>query len=224
MLKMCPYVRGLRIACLALLGMAPLAFAQEAAVPIELFAGDSVRINREMVGRILRIDGPNMVVVSRGIPKCRAGRMHGDAPICDPAPLIRDEMLLNEVTVEKRTQKSHINMRTVLGGVVGGVAFGAAGYYIGPAFGFGKVEGCVVKSDSSLVQCALGDMVTADEYHARQLGSDQKKGVLFFGLIGGSAVAILARKLSVGWVQVVPQIPVSSMDPWGLSITIPSVR
>ena len=114
-----PHVRGVPLACLALLAMAPLAFAQEASAKIELFAGDSVRINREMVGRILRIDGPNMVVVSRGIPRCRAGQMHGDAPICDPAPLIRDEMQLNEVIVEKRTQKSHINMRTVLGGVVG---------------------------------------------------------------------------------------------------------
>ncbi|MDE0897595.1 MAG: hypothetical protein OSA81_01130 [Longimicrobiales bacterium] len=221
---MCPHVRGVPLACLALLAMAPLAFAQEAAVPIELFAGDSVRINREMVGRILRIDGPNMVVVSRGIPKCRAGQMHGDAPICDPAPLIRDEMLLNEVTVEKRTQKSHINMRTVLGGVVGVVAFGAAGYYIGPAFGFGKVEGCVLNDASSLVQCSLEDTVPADEYRARQLKADQRRGVLFFGAIGGSAVAILARKLSVGWVEVVPQIPVSSMDPWGVSITIPGVH
>ena len=217
-------MRGVPLACLVLLAMAPLVFAQEAAVPIELFAGDSVRINREMVGRILRIDGPNMVVVSRGIPRCRAGRMHGDAPICDPAPLIRDEMLLNEVTVEKRTQKSHINMRTVLGGVVGVVAFGAAGYYIGPEFGFGKVEGCVVNGDSSLVQCSLEDTVSVDEYRARQLKADQRKGVLFFGAIGGSAVAILARKLSVGWVEVVPQIPLSSMDSWGVSITIPSVR
>lgn len=192
----------------------------DAAPQVQLFAGDSVRIDRSLVGRILSIEGPRMTVVSRGVPRCRAGEMHGDAPLCDPAPLIRREMELADVTIERRMQKDHLTARTLVGGVIGAAAFGVAGYFIGPEFGFGKVEGCVEVSDTAL----CSNPVERSELARRQKIADQRKGVFFFGVIGGSFVAIMARKLSVGWVEIQPSIPVSPMEPWGLSFEIPTAR
>jgi hypothetical protein len=149
--------------------------------------------------------------------------MHGDAPICDPAPLIRREMSVQAVVIERRTQKAHINLRTIIGGLVGAAAFGVAGYYVGPSIGFGKIQGCVSLPDS-YIQCAPGEEIPADEFTKRQLQADQRRGVLFFGAIGGSFAAILARKLSVGWVHVQPTVPMAPVDPWGVSVTILGVR
>jgi hypothetical protein len=216
-------LRATLLAGLALLLSASAVLGQDGDVPSELFAGDSIRIDGSLVGRVLSIDGPNLVVVSRGIPTCRAGVMHGDAPICDPAPLIRREMMLESVNIERRTQKGHINIRTIIGGLIGAAAFGAAGYYIGPSFGFGAIDGCVRSPDTSS-ECDPADAIPADEYTQLQLEADQRRGVLFFGTIGGSFTAILARKLSVGWVHVEPRVPMTRNDPWGVSITIPGVR
>jgi len=218
-----PYLRATLFSGLALIVSASTVFGQDEDVPSELFAGDSVRIDGTLVGRVLSIDGPNLVVVSRGVPTCRAGAMHGDAPICDPAPLIRREMMIQSVGIERRTQKSHINMRTIIGGLIGAAAFGVAGYYIGPTIGFGKVPGCVQVPDSALV-CDPGSEIPADEFTQLQLEADQRRGAMFFGAIGGSLTAILARKLSVGWVHVEPRVSLSPTDPWGVSITIPGVR
>lgn len=191
------------------------------AVPqIELFAGDSVRINGDFVGRVLSIQGPSMTVVSRGTQRCRAGEMHGDAPICDPAPMIRREMDLSAVAIERRMKKGNMALRTIAGGILGFGAFGAAGYFIGPEFGFGKVDGCVEVSETAL--CT--NPVSREEVERRQKSTDQKKGVMFFGLIGGTATAIVARKLSVGWVRIQPAIPVLPEEPWGLSLAIPTGR
>ena len=207
----------------ALLAGTGRAEAQDVSMPSALFAGDSVRIDHDLVGRVLSIDGPNLVVVSRGVPRCRAGEMHGDAPICDPAPLIRREMDVSSVLIERRSQKSHINLRTIGGGLLGAAAFGTVGYFLGPEFGFGKIEGCVDTSDTS-VQCSPATRIPRDEYEARQLRSDQRKGVLFFGAIGGSLTAILARRMSVGWVEVQPAIPATPEESWGVSISVPGVR
>lgn len=214
--------RPLLLILLALCSAIPAA-AQDVSVPSELFAGDSVRIDGDLIGRVLSIDGPNMVVVSRGEPRCRAGEMHGDAPICDPAPLIRREMTVGSVQIERRSQKSHLNLRTIAGGVVGAAAFGAVGYFVGPEIGFGKIDGCVDSSESS-VQCSPENRIPRDEFERRQLEADQRRGVLFFGAIGGSLTAILARKLSVGWVQVQPVIPGTPDEAWGLTVSMPGVR
>lgn len=208
---------------LALLAGADHVAAQDVGIPNELFAGDSVRIDGDLIGRVLSIEGPNMVVVSRGVPRCRAGEMHGDAPICDPAPLIRREMDVNSVLIERRSQKSHLNLRTIGGGLLGAAAFGTVGYFLGPEIGFGKIDGCVDTSDSS-IQCSPENRVPRDEFEARQLSADQRRGVLFFGAIGGSLTAILARKLSVGWVRVQPAIPATPDEAWGVSISVPGVR
>lgn len=184
----------------------------------ELFAGDSIRVDGELVGRVLSIEGQNLTMVSRGKPQCRAGLMHGDAPVCDPAPLRRETLTLDDILVERRMQKGNLLMRTVLGGVLGFAAFGTAGYFIGPEFGFGKIDGCVEVTDSQL----CSNPVNQDDLRADQKISDQRKGVLFFGLLGGSFAAIMARKLSVGWVRVAPSVPVAPTDPWSVSFTVPA--
>lgn len=197
-------------------------FAQSADVgrqPTNLFAGDSVRVDGQ-VGRILSIEGSRMTVVSREEPRCRAGQMHGDAPICDPAPLIRNAYDVEQVFIERRSQKSHINARTIVAGLVGGAAFGTVGYFVGPEIGFGKIDGCVDSSDSS-VQCSPANRVERDVFEARQLEADQRRGVIFFGAIGGTLTAILIRKLSVGWVHVEPTYGGVPSSSWDLSVSLP---
>lgn len=129
-------------------------------------------------------------------------------------------MDLSAVNIERRMQKDHLTVRTLVGGLIGAAAFGVAGYYIGPEFGFGKVDGCVEVSETAL--CT--NPIERDELARRQKIADQRKGVLFFGVIGGSFAAIMARKLSVGWVQIQPSIPVAPTEPWTLSFEIPTAR
>lgn len=188
---------------------------------VRLSAGDSIRVDGEIVGRVLSITGPNMTVVSRAAPRCRAGEMHGDRPICDPAPLVRHTMDLGDVVVERRSQKSHLMLRTLAGGVLGAGAFGAAGYFMGPSVGFGQVEGCLI--NDSNISCKTGEQrYTQEEIDRRQKASDQKWGAIFFGVIGGTATGILVNKLSVGWVRIQPILSAGEEDPWGLSVTIPA--
>lgn len=206
------------IALMAPFVRAPSVAGQEA---VRLAAGDSIRVDREIVGRILSITGPTMTVVSREAPRCRAGEMHGDRPICDPAPLVRHTMDLGDVVIEQRAQKSHLMLRTFAGGILGAGAFGAAGYFIGPSIGFGEVEGCLI--NSSNISCKTGEQrTTQEDIDRRQKASDQKWGTIFFGVIGGTATAILVNKLSVGWVRVEPILSAGEEDPWGLSVTIPA--
>jgi hypothetical protein len=211
----------LLLCAISLLGSAPHLAGQEATS--ELFAGDSVRVDGVLVGRVLRVEGSTATVLSREKPKCRAGEGHGDAPICDPAPVIRRDIDLRYSTVERRMQKGNVTKRTAVGGVLGAVAFGALGYVVGPSIGFGKVDGCVPVPGSA-IPCDPDDVVPADELEARQKQSDQRRGALFFGVVGGTASAILARKLSTGWVRFEPALPVGEGEPWGLTVVIPGVR
>ena len=188
----------------------------------ELFAGDSVRIDGVLIGRVLGVDGTTASVMSRGKPSCRAGEGYGDAPICDPAPVIRREVDLRVSTVERRMQKGNPNKRTAIGGLLGAAAFGAAGYAIGPSIGFGKVEGCLEASITT--GCEQEDVLPADILEANQRKSDQQKGAIFFGILGGTASAIFARKLSSGWVRFEPTFPTQSDEPWGLTVVMPGVR
>jgi hypothetical protein len=207
------------LAALVLSAFAPDLAAQSAG---DLLAGDSVRVDGVLIGRVIRVDGTVATVMSREKPRCRAGEMHGDAPICDPAPVIRREIDLSRSTVELRTEKGSRNTRTLVGGLLGAAAFGAAGYLIGPSVGFGKVDGCLVASATT--GCLAEDVVPADVLEARQRSADQKKGALFFGVIGGTATAIFARKLSAGWMMLEPVVPMHPDDPWGLRVEFPGVR
>jgi hypothetical protein len=188
----------------------------------ELFAGDSVRVDGVLIGRVLSVEGTTARVMSREKPRCRAGQAHGEAPVCDPAPMIRRDVDLRYSTVERRMVKGNLNQRTAVGGLVGAAVFGAAGYLIGPSIGFGKVEGC---SEINLSDgCTSEDFIPADELDAKQKKADQWKGALFFGVIGGTASAVITRKLSTGWVRFEPTLPAGTGEPWGLTVVLPGVR
>jgi len=189
-----------------------------------LCAGDSVRVDGTLVGSVLAIDGPRLIVVSRGKPRCRAGEGHGDAPICDPAPLLRREVNLgDDVLIERRAPKGNVNLRTLLGAVIGTAAFGTVGYFLGPAVGFGSVPGCPTDTGVPSTNCS-GPLYAREELESLQRSQDQRRGAFFFGLIGGTATAIFTRKLSVGWIRFEPTIPADSDDPWGLALSVPGVR
>ncbi|MDX1495598.1 MAG: hypothetical protein R3253_16135 [Longimicrobiales bacterium] len=189
---------------------------------MRLSAGDSIRVDQEIVGRVLNINGPVMTLVSRAAPRCRAGEMHGDAPICDPAPLIRHTLNLSEVVIERRSEKPHLMLRTVGGGLLGAGAFGAAGYFLGPHVGFGKVQGCL--AGEANFTCRAGEpRYTQEELDARQEAADRKKGAFFFGVLGGTGTAILVNRLSKGWVRIEPIFSAGD-DPWAVSFTVPTPR
>jgi hypothetical protein len=190
---------------------------------VQLFAGDSIRIDGTTIASVLAIDGNRLVAISRAKPRCRAGERHGEAPICDPAPAIRQDVDLREVTIEKRAPKGNVNRRTIVGGVLGGAAFATVGYLIGPSIGFGKVPGWECVEVTNPIGCP-GGPVPRDEYERRQKAQDQKRGAFFFGVIGGSATAIFARKLSVGWVRIEPVVPVSPAETWGVTFSMPGLR
>ena len=183
-----------------------------------LFAGDSVRVNGSVVGRVLSVEGNFFTLLSRGKPVCRAGEMHGDGPICDPAPMQRETLALDEVTLERRATKGSPGLFMLGGAVLGGAAFSALGYVIGPSVGFGKVDACsAVESNTYCV-----NPLSREELEAQQEARDQRRGAIFFGVIGGTFSAILARTLSVGWVQIDPTMPVRADEGWGMSFTLPT--
>ena len=187
-------------------------------------AGISAR--QEFVGRIISVEGQMATLMARGQPRCRAGEMIGDAPICDPAPIIRRTIDLSQVSVERRQVKSNQTLRLIGGSLLGGAAFGTLGYAIGPRLGFGKVGGREITGTSF---CTEFQGLTAEEIAERtaqqdvdQKVSDQRRGAFFFGLVGATAAGILTKKLSAGWVAVDPIVPVRQSDAWGLEITVPS--
>lgn len=165
------------------------------------------------------MEGNYFTFLSRGKPVCRAGQMHGDAPICDPAPMLRETLALDEVSLERRATKSNQGLWTLGGGLLGVAAFGAVGYAIGPSVGFGKVAGCTAE-DVGETYCP--NPVTREELDADQKSRDQRIGAFFFGLVGGTFTAIMARKMTVGWVRINPTMPVLPEEGWGMSVTLPS--
>mgnify|MGYP001815902512 CR=1 FL=1 len=207
------------LAVLALLASTADLHAQD--TTDELFAGDSVRVDGVLIGRVIRVEGHTATVTSREKPRCRAGEGYGDAPICDPAPVIRREIDLRYSTVERRLEKRNPNAWTAIGAVVGGAAFAGLGYALGPVVGFGKVDGC---PDPVVPGCSQEDYVPPDELEARQRQQDQRRGAAFFGVLGGTASAIFARKLSTGWVRFEPSFPTTGDGPWGLTVVLPGVR
>ena len=175
-------------------------------------------MNGSVIGRVLSVEGNYFTLLSRGKPVCRAGEMHGDAPICDPAPMMRETLALDEVTLERRATKGNPNTWMLGGLVLGGAAFTALGYAIGPSVGFGKVDACTAEETNTF--CV--NPVSREERDAQQKARDQKRGALFFGVIGGTFTGIMARKLSVGWVRINPTMPVRAEEGWGVTLTLPS--
>lgn len=190
----------------------------QAISPPTLLAGDSVRVNGTVVGRVLSVEGNYFTLISRGKSVCRAGQMHGDAPICDPAPMQRQILALDEVSLERRATKSNQGLWTFGGGVLGTAVFGALGYALGPSVGFGKVDSCT--AEGAETYCL--NPVSREQLDAEQTMRDQRRGAFFLGLVGGTLTAIVARKLTVGWVRIDPAVPARAEDGWGMSFTVPS--
>lgn len=184
----------------------------------EVFAGDSIRVNGDVVGRVLSVDGNTFTLMSRGKPVCRAGEMHGDAPICDPAPMRRQTHSFDNVTIERRMTKGNPTMWLLGGAVVGGAAFAGLGYALGPSVGFGKVDLCTNLETNTY--CA--NPVSQEEVDSAQKQRDQRRGALFLGVVGGTFTAIMAKKLSTGWVQIHPMAPVRAGEGWGMALSLPS--
>lgn len=207
---------ALSVACLTL-GVSSLVGQERT----RILAGDSVRVDGDFVGRVLSVDGPALTVVSRAVPRCRAGLMHTEAAICDPSPLIRRTMNVDEVVIERRMEKGNVGMRTIVGGLLGAAAFGAAGYLIGPSVGFGQVDACMT---TELLCPAEKPRYSPDDLAAKQRSHDQIRGLLFFGVIGGTATAVLAKKLAVGWVRIEPLVAPAADAPLGLGFTVPASR
>ncbi|MCH1572242.1 MAG: hypothetical protein L7S64_12925 [Longimicrobiales bacterium] len=215
------YVRAFFFASLALLASSIDAKGQsdsQASSALALFAGDSVRVNGSVVGRVLSVEGNYFTLISRGKPLCRAGQMHGDAPICDPAPMQRQTLALDEVSLERRATKSNQGLWTFGGAALGTAVFGALGYAIGPSVGFGKVDSCTAEGTDTY--CL--NPVSREQLDAEQTMRDQRRGAFFFGLVGGTFTAIMARKFTVGWVRIDPTVPARAADGWGMSFTVPS--
>ena len=139
-----------------------------------LLAGDSVRVNGAIVGRVLSVEGNTFTLLSRGKPICRAGEMHGEAPICDPAPIQRRTLLFEEVSLERRMEKGNPAIWTLGGGVIGGGVFAALGYFIGPVVGFGKVPGCTAQESNTY--CV--NPVSKSELDAQQKERDQSLSLI----------------------------------------------
>ena len=184
-------------------------------------------VNQRFVGRVLYVDGRSLTMIARAAPKCRAGLMYGDAPICDPAPMTQRTIDLGQVTIQRHQSGDHLTTRMVVAGVLGGAAFGAFGYVVGPRLGFGKVGGCQEVTGTSF--CTDFDGLTGEEiqdaserHDVEQLISDQRRGAVFFGLLGSTVSVILARQLSVGWVDVHPTFPLDGDEPWGVALSLPT--
>ncbi len=203
----------------------------------ELFAGDSVRVElpgsdasdpaavERFVGSVLKVEGRQVTVIAREPPRCMAGLAHGEGPTCSLGPLIYHTVELGTVRIERRQVRSDRTTRMLLGGVAGGAALGAAGYALGPSLGFGSAGGCRAGPGLSCDSDRLPGETAAEAEErlaAEQKVSDQRRGALFFGVIGGTLGAMLGRRLSVGWVDIHPTVPAARDEPWGLSLHLPA--
>ena len=206
----------------------------------ELFAGDSVRVaipvlvmgdseaveSRHLVGSVLKIEGREVTVIARGRSTCTAGLSHGEGPICNLGPLTYHTVVLGEASIQKRQVVGNRTTRTLLGGLAGAAALGAVGYAVGGRLGFDSDGGCRAGPGFS---CDDSDRLPGEtaleakeRRAAEQKASDQRRGALFFGVIGGTLGAMFGRKLSVGWIDISPSVPADPGEPWGLSLHLPA--
>ena len=162
-------------------------------------AGDSIRVSfpggrQKFQGRVLsNVDGV-LEVVGKGPQNCTTGQGFGARPVCDPAPT---ERLVIDPTLASVEQYSPAGGNFLLYGgaaVLGGVGMAVAGRILGPKIGLGRIEGC---------QNIHGDLLCknpTDDYDAKQLASDKKRGTIFGGLFGATIAPLLIKALQNPWV------------------------
>jgi len=164
-----------------------------------LLAGDSIRVSfpggrQKFEGRVLsNVDGV-LEVVGKGPQNCTTGRGFGARPVCDPAPT---ERLVIDPSIALVEQYSPPGGNLLLYGgaaVLGGVGMAVAGRILGPKIGLGRIEGC---------QNVHGDLLCRnpiDNFDAKQLASDKKRGTIFGGIFGATIAPLLIKALQNPWV------------------------
>jgi hypothetical protein len=183
-----------------------------------LTPGDVVRVDHEFVGTLMSISpDATLTVLGEGKPICWPGIGHGDAPRCDPAPPVRRVVDWRGVTVERQlAEQSHIR-RTAVGSLIGAAVAVPLGYLTGPGLGYGEIDGCY--ENASAVTC--GDPIPRTEFEARQRARDQKRGAIFFGAVGATLGAIVARRTANDWIEVRPPVAGGGEPAWSLGLRLP---
>lgn len=206
-----PTLRSLGLGALSLAVLGAHVSAQsETGVAI----GDTVRIDGEFVGRITSMQSSVATVLGQGEARCTAPTRHGEAPVCDPPPMVRNTYDLSTVSVE-RPSTGGKTKRLIIAGVLGGAVGAVVGRSVGPSIGFGQVYECVVVYGRET--CSNREFTSPEVQRA----SDQKRGALYFGVITGTVAVIVANKLSNDWVRVEPVVPVRAEGGWGVALTLP---
>ena len=184
----------------------------------ELTPGDVVRVDRDFVGTLMSIeDESTLTVLGEGERRCYPGQAHGEGPRCDPAPSIRRVVDWNGAIIERQLADVGHTRRTLLGALVGGGVLAPIGYLSGPSLGYGRVEGCTASTRGGF--CA--NPITAEELESRQRSRDQLRGALFFGVVGATMGALVARTTADEWVEVRP--PASAREGgWSLALRLPT--
>lgn len=182
----------------------------------DLTPGEVVRIDRETVGTLMAIEEARLTILTEGKQRCWPGISHGEGPRCDPAPSIRQVVDWRTSTVERQDTEQSFTLRTIVGFLAGAAAGAPIGYLTGPSLGYGGISGC---ADDMAVRC--DDPLPRAEYDARQRSQDQRRGALFFGVIGGTAGAIVARRLADEWVEVHPPASLMGDGSWTVGLRVP---
>lgn len=191
------------------------ALAQDAGA---LTLGEVVRIDHDFVGTLMSIeDGGHLRVMGAGKPTCRASLRHAEAPICDPAPTVWREVEWSDATVERQLVEIAYTRRMIVGFILGAAVAGPIGYATGPSLGYGEVSACVTDPNEP-----CNDPVSREELDQLQRSQDQKRGAGFFGVVGGTIGAIIARRTANEWVEVQPPRPGVPSDGWTVGVRVPT--
>jgi hypothetical protein len=199
---------------IALCGRTPVLAQSESA----LTPGDVVRVDHEFVGTLMSISpDATLTVLGEGKPICWPGIGHGDAPRCDPAPSVRRIVDWRGVTVERQLVEQSHTRRTVVGFLIGAAVAVPFGYLTGPGLGYGEIDGCYENTSAN----ACDNPIPRTEFEARQRAQDRKRGAIFFGAVGATVGAMVARRTANEWIEVRPPVAGGGESAWSLGLRLP---
>ena len=177
----------------------------------ELTPGDVVRIDRDFVGTLMAIQEGTLIVIGEGEPTCVAGMTPGEAPRCNPAPSVRRVVDWPGSTLERQLVGQSHSKRMALGALIGAAVLGSVGYATGPSLGYGKLDACF--------ECRR--RTSREDFDKAQEASDQKRGAMFFSVVGATAGAIIAKQSVNDWIEVQPPASIGGDGPWSVGLRIP---
>jgi hypothetical protein len=178
------------LALTLILGGSAAAVAAQA--PDRLARGDLIRIDAEVVGRVLSVSDGQIEVLP------------GTAELSEPRP--DTARISRDGTVIERAAGG--GPQTGLGAAIGALAFGAVGAALGPKMGWGSERTC---SGINIFGCTS---YTAEE-DARQTG------MLVFGLVGAGLGALIGASLPYRWAEVAPVARSNGGMGWSFALAIP---